>query len=170
MEVWKSIKGYEGIYEVSNMGRIRTYRKKDGWVGYKATDTPRLMSVISHGNGYLYVTLSKDSKTENRYVHRLVAEAFIGAIPQGHVINHLDYDKTNNCADNLEIVTQKENVGHSRSKMCKPRKRNANAYICFRKRINKYEVTVRRKYLGHFETLEEARSVRDAYIKEINYY
>jgi hypothetical protein len=170
MEVWKSIKGYDGIYEVSNMGRVRSYMKKDGWAGYKVTDTPHLMSTIPNGNGYMYVTLSKGCKRENKYIHRLVAEAFIGDIPQGYVINHIDYDKANNQVGNLEIVTQRQNVGYSRHKMCKPRKRDANAYICYRERNNVYEVTVRKKYLGKFKTLEEARSARDAYIEEINYY
>ena len=94
MEVWKSIKGYDDIYEVSNMGRVRSYMKKDGWAGYKVTDTPHLMSTIPNGNGYMYVTLSKGCKRENKYIHRLVAEAFIGDIPQGYVINHIDYDKS----------------------------------------------------------------------------
>ena len=170
MEEWKDIKGFEGIYQVSNKGRVRTFRTKDGWVGFKITDTPKVMSTISHGNGYVYVTLVKDGKHYNKYVHRLVAESFIGDISKGMVVNHLDYDRSKNCADNLEIITQKENTLYSKAKMSKPKTRNDNSYIRLRENVNMYEVTVNRQYLGIYRTLEEARSVRDAYIKEINYY
>ena len=170
MEEWKDIKGYEGIYQVSNTGRVRSFLKKDGLVGYRLSDTPKERALIEHGNGYIYVTLSKDGRNANHYVHRLVAEAFIGDIPKGCVINHIDYNKSNNCSDNLEITTQKGNVIHSVEKMRKPRKGGENRYIRYRSQYGYYEVTVNRKYLGCYKSIEEARKVRDQYIDEINYY
>ena len=74
MEEWKDIKGFEGIYQVSNKGRVRTFRIKDGWVGFKITDTPKVMSTIAHGNGYVYVTLVKDGKKQNKYVSIMLLE------------------------------------------------------------------------------------------------
>lgn len=169
MEEWKDIKGYEGIYQVSNLGRVRTYRAKDGWVGYRLSEEPKLMSAVSHGDGYVYVTLVGDEGKHNRFIHRLVAEAFIGDIPAGYVINHIDHNKSNNAVTNLEIVTQKQNVNHSKERMKHPKNMGKDKYIFLRSN-GKYEVTVKRKYLGQFKTLEEARSARDAYIHEINYY
>jgi hypothetical protein len=166
-EEWKDIVGYEGIYQVSNKGRVRTFRHKDGFVGFKITDEPKIMSLISHGNGYLYVSLMNNDVRKNHYVHRLVAEAFIGNIPKGHVINHLDYDKSNNSSDNLEIVSQKENVHYSLANMKKPKKRVGDYYIV--DRGGRYEVTVKLKYIGTYKTIEEARKVRDEYINQIHY-
>lgn len=169
-EAWKDVDGYEGIYQVSNLGRIRTFRVKDGYVGFKLSDTPKLMSLIPNGNGYLYVTFVKDGKRSNHYVHRTVAQAFIGKIPKGYVINHIDYDKTNNHVENLEIVTQKKNVQHSIDRMRKPRARTGDYYIRYREKNRSYEVTVKLKTVGSFKTIEEARKARDEYIEKINYY
>lgn len=168
MEKWADIKGYEGIYQVSNLGRVATFRKKDGFVGFKLTSERTVMATIDHGNGYRYVTLVKDGRNKNHYVHRLVAEAFIDDIPEGYVINHKDYDRSNNCVDNLEITTQLLNTRYSQWKLKKPKPKGDNHYI--RYKDCRYEVTVNRKYLGRFMTLQEARSARDEYIKEINYY
>lgn len=169
-EEWKDIRGYEGIYQVSDKGRVRSFRVKDGYVGFKLSDTPKLISLIPNGNGYLYVSLVKDGKRTNHYVHRMVAEAFIGPIPKGHVINHIDYDKANNSAENLEIVTQKDNVLYSAHKMRRPKKRTGDYYIRYREKNNSYEVTVRLRHVGTYKTIEEARKARDEYINKINYY
>lgn len=167
-EEWRDVADYEGIYQVSNLGRVRTFRRKSGFVGFELSDEPRPMSLIPHGNGYLYVSLRKGDKRKNYYVHRLVARAFIGEIPDGYVVNHLDYNRSNNSADNLEIVTQRENVEHSKWKTQLPRRSRENYYIC--DRGHKYEVYVKLKYLGSFKTLDEARAARDEYISRINYY
>ena len=170
MEEWRDINDYGGIYQVSNVGRVRSFLKKDGFVGYGISDTPKIMSIIKKDNGYRYVTLSKDKSTQNHYVHRLVAEAFIGEIPIGSVVNHIDENKANNDVSNLEIITQLENIRYSAHKMRKPRKSDDDRYICYRQSCDRYEVTVNRKYLGHYKTIEEARKVRDEYIEKINYY
>lgn len=153
-EEWRDIKGYEGKYQISNLGRVRSIR---------------IRAFTEKENGYRYVTLNKDGINRNFFIHRLVAEAFLGGIPTGYVVNHIDYDRANNCLDNLEIITQKENVWHSIHRMRKPRPdKNPNRYIRYRK--GSYEVTVNRKYLGRYKTIEEARKVRDEYIEKINYY
>ena len=166
-EEWRDVSGYEGIYQVSNMGHVRTFRRKDGLVGYKISDEPRLLSLVSNGNGYIYVSLTKDTVRKNHYVHRLVAEAFIGDIPKGCVINHLDYDKSNNASENLEIVSQRDNVLYSSVNMRKPKKRTGDYYIV--DRGGRYEVTVKLKYVGSYKTIEEARRARDEYINKIHY-
>lgn len=153
-EEWRDIKGYEGKYQISNLGRVRSIR---------------IRAYTEKDNGYRYVTLNKNGANHNFFIHRLVAEAFLGEIPSGYVVNHIDYDRANNCLDNLEIITQKENVWHSIHRMRKPRKeKNPDRYIRYRK--GSYEVTVNREYLGRYKTIEEARKVRDEYIEKINYY
>lgn len=104
-EEWKPIPGYEGLYEVSNEGRVRSlnYHREGEVKGLKAGK--------ARGD-YLRVQLYKDGKGKNRPVHRLVYEAFNGPIPPGMQINHLDEVKTNNWLGNLEVCTPSENVNY----------------------------------------------------------
>lgn len=159
-EVWKDIPQYDGVYQVSNKGRIRSFaQSKSG--------EPKLMYSASNGSGYRYVTLCKGGKRRNWYIHRLVATAFIGDITNGLVINHLDHDRSNNSVENLEITTQRNNVHYSSSLMRKPKSRKGNYYIT--DRGNRFEVYVKLKYLGSYKTIEEARRARDEYINKIHY-
>jgi len=103
-EEWKPIEGHKG-YEVSSMGRVRSYRIPRHR-GFQAL--PRILKTTPQ-SGYLCVTLS-DRKTHG--VHRLVASSFIGAIPAGMQVAHLDGNPTNNVVINLAITTPKVNQGH----------------------------------------------------------
>lgn len=173
-EIWKDIKGLEGIYQVSSLGRVKAV---DRFVEQKHRNgqvMTRLlkghpMNSFDKGNGYRYISLRVDGKYKNFYVHRLVVEAFIGEIPDGMVVNHLDYNKANNCIDNLEITTQKENVMYSVHLMRKPRKKPMGKlgvrYVC--KDGNRYRVIVQQKELKSCETLEEAISVRDVELERL---
>lgn len=101
--MWKPIQGFEGLYEVSDGGRIRALRGK----------TPRLLKINKTVAGYPHVGLVKcreSAKKRHWYsVHRLVAAAFIGPCPDGYVVNHKDENKANNAVSNLEYVTRREN-------------------------------------------------------------
>lgn len=99
-EIWKSIRGYKGYYLISNFGRIYSIK----------SDT--IIKNILRRTGYEEVGLSKNGKRKKYRVHRLVARTFIGPIRKGYVVNHIDENKANNRVDNLEIVTQKENLRH----------------------------------------------------------
>jgi hypothetical protein len=104
-EEWLPI--LDGLYEASNLGRIRRAKPGRGtWVG-------RELKSQLIPNGYLRVMPVIDGKNCNMYVHQLVAEAFLGPCPEGYEVNHVDANKTNNRADNLEYVTHQGNVQHA---------------------------------------------------------
>lgn len=120
IEEWKPVKGYEGLYEVSDLGRIRSLDRLLEWVDSlgRATSQIRLGRVLrqqfNKSKGYMTLTLYRDGARKLRYVHQLVAEAFVGGYADGLQVNHIDGDKTNNLAANLEWVTPSENAQHSR--------------------------------------------------------
>ena len=115
-EIWKSIPGYEGVYEASNLGRIRsvdgkiTYSKKHGkrvWKGKIMKPKPPAP------DGSTRITLWKDGGAKDFLVHRLVAMAFNGLPPtEKHTVNHKDGNRYNNNADNLEWLTLADNIRH----------------------------------------------------------
>lgn len=107
-EVWAAIPGYEGLYEVSNYGNVRSLARK-------TTRGKLLKPYINKYNGYATVSLSKNNRAKTLRVHKLVMITFrpIENLPKGYckdyTIDHIDGDKTNNRLDNLEWVTQSEN-------------------------------------------------------------
>ena len=106
-EIWKDIKGYEGLYQVSNLGRVKSLKRKV-YAGRNRLrwQYERIMSNNkSNGNGYLVVNLNKESKDKNKYIHRLVAEAFIPNPNHYLYVNHKDENRKNNKVDNLEWCT-----------------------------------------------------------------
>ena len=102
-EIWKDIKDYEGLYQVSNIGNVKSLARV---VSHKITGhrtiPERILKPNSDGAGYLYVSLSKDGKKRNPKIHRLVAEAFIPNLENLPQVNHIDEDKSNNRVTNLE--------------------------------------------------------------------
>ena len=100
-EIWKDIKEYEGIYQVSNMGNVR--RKKDNYI----------FKINKNSRGYRIITLTKNKKEYNLSVHRLVANTFIPNPDNLPQVNHIDGNKMNNKVDNLEWCTQSYNMIHA---------------------------------------------------------
>lgn len=114
-EIWKPIKGYEGLYEISNYGKIKSLERKakNRGKGQRIIKERILKPSIDRLNGYYQIKLSKNGKTKTIKVHKLVVEHFIKKIPEGLTVNHKDGNKTNNYVNNLEICTQKENIKHA---------------------------------------------------------
>lgn len=108
-EVFKPIKGYEDLYEISNLGRVKSLPKK---VGRRMRKETFLKSRVS-AQGYEMVTLCRNYKSFNASVHRLVAEAFIPNTENKATVNHIDGNPLNNDISNLEWATQSENNLHA---------------------------------------------------------
>lgn len=121
-EEWRPVVGWEGLYEVSNIGRVRslgrTVRMKDKRGCWHTRPYPgKLLSTAGLVAGYPHVQLHRNGKPSPRLVHQLVARAFLGPPPTpDHEVNHKhpDGDKTRCCVDNLEWVTRSENLKHAR--------------------------------------------------------
>ena len=99
-EEWKWIKGYEGIYQISNLGRIKSFHK-DKSNGF-------ILSVKNSNGWYLTALLRDKNKRDTKRIHQLVAEHFIGEIPKGYHVHHKDGNKQNNNVENLEIIHPKQ--------------------------------------------------------------
>lgn len=109
METWKDILGYEGLYQVSDLGNVRSLNWRNRGI------TKNLY--LKHQNrGYFQVELAKNGKRRTFTVHRLVAYHFVPGFREGLVVNHLNEDRQDNRAENLEWVTQSENAKYS----CRP--------------------------------------------------
>jgi len=157
-EEWKDAPDYEGLYEVSNFGRIKSsYCRK--------SNLPQVLKPHIDSSGYLSITLCRNKIHKTTRIHILVAIAFLNHTPNGRtlVVNHRDFNRKNNMKYNIEIVTMRENtnqkhmkstskyVGVSRGKNDK----KWNAYIY----VNKRNI-----YLGRFENeLDAANAYQNAF-------
>lgn len=115
-EIWKAIPGYEGAYEVSSMGRIRSLQRlvTSRW-GDGSTRLHRARILILHTDvdGYRWATLFRGAKPKNVRAHGAVLSAFVRLKREGEECNHIDGDKKNNTPENLEWVTARENTAHA---------------------------------------------------------
>lgn len=158
-EEWKAITGYEGLYEISNFGRIKSLNRLDS-MGRVVEETIKAQHIGT--TGYPAITLNKDGKKKTKVVHQLVAESFLGHIPDNYngVVNHIDNIKTNNRLDNLEVVSSRYNTQYSKS--------TEGIY----ERRNKFEVYIRidgkKTYLGSYISKEEALKVRNKKLQEVD--
>jgi hypothetical protein len=108
MEIYKDVIGYEGIYKVSNLGNVKSFKY----------GKEKQMKPSKDNLGYLVVGIRLNNIPKIRRIHQLVAESFLNHKRCGLklVINHIDFDKANNKLDNLEIITQRENSNHKHLK------------------------------------------------------
>lgn len=113
IEFWKDVSGYEGLYQVSNLGRVkslpRTVRTRYG----TGVRKEKILQGGSYPNGYVFVCLCKDGEKKMRMIHRLVAEAFIPNPLNLPTVNHRDGNKQHNWVGNLEWCTQGDNLKHA---------------------------------------------------------
>lgn len=113
MEQWKAIEGYEGYYEVSNAGRVRSLDRMVDVGGEMRQRYGKIKTLTRNADGYMQVSLSKDGRTIKKPVHRLVALAFVPGYFEGAEVDHIDCDRANNESRNLRWVTHSDNVRFS---------------------------------------------------------
>ena len=105
----KDIKNYEGLYAVTSCGKVWSYRRK------------KFLKPAANKDGYLRVTLSKNKKQKSFLIHRLVAEAYLDNPNNYETVDHIDFDRTNNCLNNLQWMSHSENSRKRRcGRGCKP--------------------------------------------------
>jgi len=150
MEIFKEIKGYEGYYEVSNTGKIKSVRNNI------------ILKVGLNPAGYEHVNLQIEGKIETGMIHRIVAETFLQKTAK--YVNHKDSNKRNNNVENLEWVTNRENSYHFFQSV-----RGLTPGV--QKVGKKYQVRIRingeKKCFGRFTTIEDAIIIRDNVISEL---
>ena len=142
MEVWKSIESYNGDYEVSNLGRVKSLK----------FSKEKILKGGVNSSGYLLVNLSRGSLRKNVYVHKLVALQFIkdNTYNKTLVIDHIDNDKLNNKLYNLQIITIRQNLS-------KDKKNKTSKYtgVSFYKSTKKWRASIginsKNKNLGYFK-------------------
>lgn len=104
---WRAIPGWDGLYEISTAGHIRNVARRRGTTPFK------LMKPRMTKDGYAKIVLTRNSVHSGFFIHRLVHITFIGEIPFGHEVDHLDGNKQNNSLGNIEAVTKQENMRRS---------------------------------------------------------
>lgn len=153
-EVWKPVVGYEGIYEVSNLGRIKSI-PRNGTANFE-----RILKPSKSNVGYFHLSFSKNNIIQTKNIHVVVAEAFLNHVSKkGIVVDHIDNNKTNNKLDNLRILSHRENIIRGNRSNTK----NNNIY----KVKDKYRVIVLSKHIGYYNTIEDAINSRDNALKNI---
>lgn len=111
-EIWKQIKGYEGLYEISSLAKVKSISRLR--TGGNNAIRERIMKPYLSRTGYHKVVLSKNKQDKHISVHRLIALVFVGEPPTDkHEVNHIDGNKLNNSIDNLEWVTRSQNLSHA---------------------------------------------------------
>ena len=160
MEIWKDIKDYEGLYQVSNQGNVKSFK----------SDKEKLLKPGTNGKGYYMVTLWKNSKCKTFSVHRIVYEVFVGELIKGLVIDHINGITTQNNIDNLQQISNRKNVIKGERT-----KNGTSKYVgvAWSKSHNKWRSGIRingiQKYLGVFNTEEEASAAYQAELSKINF-
>lgn len=146
-EIWKEIHGYEGIYAVSTQGDIYSIKRR------------KLRKLRKDKYGYMMVSLNKDGNIRTFFVHRLVAASFIDNPQNLTEVNHIDGNKENNCADNLEWCDHATNIRHAYATGLMPYQMKQDNKKLTQRKKNKSEITNQSKL-----TAEQVQSIRSEHI------
>lgn len=167
-EIWKAIPSYEGIYEVSNLGNVKSLSRLR-WNGYNFVKTKeKILKAGINGAGYYYVNLMYNNVKANYRIHQLVGIVFLNHTPNGYgfVIDHINNDKLDNRVENLQIITHREN--------CHKRPTNSTSKyigVHYVKNRNKWRAVItingKKISLGSFINEEDANLAYQNKLKQI---
>lgn len=161
-EIWKPVVGYEGFYEVSSIGRVRSLaRIVECNDGRKRKIKDRILKCSRNSGGYYGITLHKDGCTKSVNIHRIVAEAFVPNPLEKEEVNHKDENPSNNHASNLEWVTAKENNNYG------TRKERARKAIVEAQGRAVRQLSRDGELVAEYESLSEAYGATGAFISNI---
>lgn len=158
-EIFKDVLGYEGLYQISNFGNLKSLK----------CGKEKFLKLNPNTRGYVNVKLYKNSIKKSFKLHVLVAVAFLGHVPDGTqkiVVDHIDNNKLNNYANNLQLITQRENSS-------KDKKNKTSKYtgVYFSKKMNSFVSRIRingiSKYLGCFKDEFKAHMAYQNALKEL---
>jgi hypothetical protein len=158
MEIWKSIKDYENLYEISTLGNVKS-------LNYGCNGKIQLLKPALNSGGYHFVTLCKNGKQKMFKIHRLVFQTFKGELIKGLVIDHISGVRTQNNVENLQQITSRANVTKGYfTKICTSKYPGVSWHKLANKWVVQIKVNDKHKYLGLFECELEAS---EAYQKEL---
>ena len=160
-ETFRDIPNYEGLYQVSNLGNVKSLK----------FGKEKILKGSADGNGYLRVNLSKGKIVKPCYIHKIVAIAFLGHKPNGYslVVDHIDNNNSNNHIDNLQIITQRENASKD---IPNSRKNSKYTGVSWYKDRKKWHASIRIMnkmiHLGFFDNEYGAHLAYQKKLKSIN--
>ncbi len=170
MEEWRDIKGYEGLYQVSNEGRVKSLEREIEYLvkgRYKAKRTYHsvILKTYHNNSGYILVDLSINQKKDKCTVHRLVAEAFIPNPQNKPQVGHINCDKTDNRVENLYWCTQEENNNNpiTLERMRESGKKKDVSHLLTAENMEKKRLAL----IGHIVTEETKRKISKSHSKPI---
>jgi len=158
MEIFKDVPGYEGSYQVSDLGRVKSLK----------FNREKILKPSVNNKGYLCLNLCDKEKVKNVKIHQLVVMAFLNHAPDGTmkiIVDHIDNDKLNNRLSNLQLISVRENTSKDR--------KGSSKYtgVCWSKNSNKWmssiEINGKSKFLGYFDLEEEANKYYQNALKSI---
>ena len=166
MEIWKDIEGYEGLYQVSNLGKVKSLERKVKRSNHTINVKEKILKYALSKHGYRVVSLWKNNKGKTKSIHVLVAVCFLNHKPNGYllVVDHIDENKENNSSNNLRLTTNRFN--------CTRNQRGFSSKyvgVHWHKSYDKWQSIImikgKYKYLGRFHSEHEAHL---AYQKALN--
>ena len=164
-EQWRDVPNYEGLYQVSNLGNVKSLDRIDN-VSRNLKGVYLSKNALS-GSGYVFVYLSKEGKAKSYYIHQLVAISFLGHKRDGFkiVVDHIDNNKTNNNLDNLQLLSNRENSSKNVTGSSQYTGVRKTKYNTFRASIR---INSKKVELGTFKEELEAKKAYDTKLYEIN--
>lgn len=157
-EIWKPVRYYEGLYEISNYGRIKSIeRVVADKNGKSKTIHEKYLFQHNNGRGYLFVNLWKDNKSKREYIHRLVALTFIDNPDNKPQVNHKDEDKQNNYVDNLEWCDCKYNNNYGTHNQRAAESFLNNGKNCYKVK----QFSLEGEYIATYRSMREAERLNN---------